>query len=418
VAPADGTDATPGDRARIFLPWLAADLHQDARWTDGFLDRMRHEADPDADEVVEAYFTESERPGAHHFFRQLVLHPDLPPEEASPAVSDYLAARPPLPRWADPARMAQGEEFFGRWGLYVPLVLICKSLPECYAAAKGVQVLHLTARLATEPRRRVVETAQMVLDVMSPGGMQPGAPGYQTVRRVRLMHAGVRYLIRNDPRIARDANGDGDGGPRWAGDWGVPINQEDLAGTLTTFSWTVLTGLQSLGAVIGGAEADAYLHAWNVVGAMLGIREELLPQDATDAEALSERVRARQWGPTPEGVEMARALVDMLDESRPARVLPGFSGTFIRHFVGDECADMLGVPPPARARRLVRAMSSVATATGLAGRRSWVLRQGAGVVSRALLRSYAAFDRGGSRPSFEIPTHLAGVRGPARRARS
>ena len=100
--------------------------------------------------------------------------------------------------------MRLGEDFFGRWGLYVPLVLMCSSLPECYAAAKGVQVLQLTARLASDTKRRVVETAQMVLDVMAPGGMQPGARGYRTVRKVRLMHAGVRYLIENDPRILAD----------------------------------------------------------------------------------------------------------------------------------------------------------------------------------------------------------------------
>jgi hypothetical protein len=390
---------------RLWLPWLAHERSEgEGRWTDELLDRMRHRADPEADAVVARYFEETAGAGPHKFFRQLASNTDLPRDECSPAVSEYLDENPPLPVWADPERMRLGEDFFGRWGLYVPLVLICSSLPECYGAAKGVQVLHLTARLASDTKRRIVETAQMVLDVMAPGGMEVGADGYRTVRRVRLMHAGVRYLIQNDPRVARTA--DAAAGPRWSPDWGLPVNQEDLAGTLTTFSWSVVTGLRSLGVPVTPEEADAYLHAWNVVGAMLGVREELLARDAADADALTRRIRERQWGPSPEGAEMTRALVAMLDESRPGRIIPGFSGTMIRHFVGDDLADHLEVPRPSRARGVIRRASLVAVAAGLAQQHSRVVREMAGRVSRGLLRTYTTIDRGGVRPSFAIPTRL------------
>jgi hypothetical protein len=218
------------------------------------------------------------------------------------------------------------------------------------------------------------------------------------------MHAGVRYLIQKDPRIARTADAPG---PRWAPDWGLPVNQEDLAGTLTTFSWSVITGLRSLGVAVTSEEADAYLHAWNVVGAMLGVREEMLVRDGDDAEALTRRIRERQWSPSPEGREMTRALVGMLDESRPGRFVPGFSGTMIRHFVGDRLADDLGVPPPSRARSFVRRARTAAIAAGLAQQHSRAARRMAGVVSRALLNSYTTFDRGAGRAAFEIPVHLA-----------
>ncbi|MFY9587130.1 MAG: oxygenase MpaB family protein [Actinomycetota bacterium] len=390
---------------RLWLPWLAEqrDLHP-SRWTDELLDKMRHIADRDVDEVVARYFEESGA-GAHEFFQQLVRTPEPLPEECSPAVAEYLNEKPPLPRWADAGLMAAGEEFFGEWGLYVPLVLICSSLPECYGAAKGVQVLHLTARLATDARRRVIETAQMVLDVMSPGGMAIDGPGYRTVRRVRLMHAGVRYLIQNDPRVNR--SGDAGPGPRWDPDWGVPINQEDLAGTLTTFSWTVLTGLRLIGVPVTKEQEEAYLHAWNVVGAMMGIKEELIPKDAADADALATAIRARQWKESIEGVEMTRALLDMLEGSGPARVVPGFGPAMIRHFIGDELADTLAVPRTTRTAGIVRRLSVAAFAAGMTQQRSRLARAMAGRVSRGLLRAYADFDRGGERPSFEIPTALA-----------
>lgn len=400
-----GTHAGTTTGPRLWLPWLAEqrDLHP-SRWTDELLDRMRHLADPEADEVVARYFEDAADAGAPEFFHQLVRKPEPLPEECSPEVAEYLNERPPLPRWADPDLMAAGEAFFGEWGLYVPLVLICSSLPECYGAAKGVQVLHLTARLATDARRRVIETAQMVLDVMSPGGMAIDGPGYKTVRRVRLMHAGVRHLILNDPRISRAGEGTG---PRWDPDWGVPINQEDLAGTLTTFSWSVITGLRLLGVPIDQHQEEAYLHAWNVVGAMLGVREELLPKDCADADALATAIRARHWKASPEGTEMTAALLDMLQGSGPARLVPGFGPAMIRHFVGDELADKLEVPRASRTGAIVRRLSVAAAAAGLAQQQSRAVRAVAGRVSRSLLRAYADFDRGGSRPSFAIPTALA-----------
>ena len=397
------------DGRRLYLPWLAPELAEGSRWSDALLDAMRRVGDAEADAVVASYFEDAADDAPHKFFRQLVERYELPPQECSESVKDFLSKRPPLPRWADADLMRAGEEFFGRWGLYVPLVLMCSSLPECYGAAKGVQVLQLTARLASDTKRRVVETAQMVLDVMAPGGMQPGARGYRTVRRVRLMHAGVRYLILHDPRIARTENAPG---PRWADDWGLPINQEDMAGTLTTFSWSVLNGLVSLGVPVDDDETEAFLHTWNVVGAMMGIREELLPKDAEDADALSKRIRARHWAPSPEGVEMTSALLEMLERSLPGRIVPGFGPTMIRHFVGDGLADDLGVPPPSRARPLFRQARLAATAVGLTQQRSWLVRKSAAAVSRALLQSYATFDRGGDRPEFDIPQTLEGVHGP------
>ena len=104
---------------------------------------------------------------------------------------------------------------------------------------------------------------------------------------------------------------------------------------------------------------------------------------------------------------MTSALVEMLDASRPGRMVPGFSGTMIRHFVGDELANDLGVPSGGRAGSLLRRASATAIAAGLAQQHSRAARRVAGMVSRALLKSYTTFDRGAGRATFEIPTRLA-----------
>ena len=124
--------------------------------------------------------------------------------------------------------------------------LLCYSLPFCYAARKGVQVLALTSRLYTNPTRRVVETAQIVVAVPRPGGLAAGGTGVRTAQKVRLMLAGVRHQIGSYPG--------------WNPEFGKPINQEDMAGTLLSFSWVIIDGLRQLGLHIDEQRAEALLH--------------------------------------------------------------------------------------------------------------------------------------------------------------
>jgi hypothetical protein len=52
----------------------------------------------------------------------------------------------------------------------VSTALYAAALPSAYASWRGVQVLGLTARLETDAKRRLNETAQSYLDVMERGG--------------------------------------------------------------------------------------------------------------------------------------------------------------------------------------------------------------------------------------------------------
>ena len=88
---------------------------------------------------------------------------------------DWLFGGPRLPDWADRARIRAGQEFFADWTLPVCTALFCASLPTGYAGADGVQVLALTSDLASsDMRRRIAETAQMLMDIMDPGPRSPG----------------------------------------------------------------------------------------------------------------------------------------------------------------------------------------------------------------------------------------------------
>jgi hypothetical protein len=376
-----------------------------SRWTDKLLDRMRELGDPVADEPVAAVL---ERGGldAVSAIMQTLVRVDQPvPEELPEELRDYLVKTLPLPEWADMGKIKRAQQLFETWGLLITLCLFCASLPASYAAAKGVKVLQMTARLDTDTRRRVMETGQFLMDVVAVGGLDEDGKGRRTIQKVRLMHAAVRHLIK-----ARNEQTPG----TWHRDWGTPINQEDLAGTLLTFSYVVAEPMPRLGARLSAEDVDAYLHLWNVIGHLLGVRDEMLVRDVSDATALVDAIRRRQFQASPEGQELTRALLDLLDELTPAHRFDDTIPPLIRHLIGDKTADLLLVPkshlfdhlgPLARAADwgLVEVVDQVERDLP----RIQLMSRMSRPLGRELVRGIFALERGGDRAPFDIPDHLA-----------
>jgi hypothetical protein len=377
-----------------------------SRWTDALLDRMRELGDPVADTPVAAVL---ERGGvdAVNAMMQTLVRVDQPvPAQLPDELRDYLATTLPLPQWADMGKIRRGQQLFETWGIEIALCLFCASLPSAYAAAKGVKVLYLTAQLDTNTRRRVMETAQFLIDVLTAGGLDERGTGRRTIQRVRLMHAAVRHLIK-----ARNEQKPG----LWHPDWGTPINQEDLAGTLLSFSYVVVVdAMRRLGAHIPVEDVDAYLHLWNVIGHLLGVRDELMVRDITDATALVDAIRRRQFKASPEGQDMTDALLRLLDELTPLHRFDDIIPPLIRHLIGDETADLLDVPHSNLGDEITRfdrvAKRFYVDAFGHGDRdsaRYEMLSRLARPFGRELLRALFTLERGGDRAPFAIPDHLA-----------
>ncbi len=375
------------------------------QWDDALLDALREEADPHADEVVGGYFADLRRQDPSQLMHGLVRHQHLPPEERDAVVARYLAEQPPWPAWAKPDLVAEGEEFFARWGSHVFTALYAASLPTAYAAAKGVQVLHLTARLATDAKRRLNETAQFHLDVLEPGGLQPGHQGYDDVRHVRLMHAAVRWLILHDDRVATTAEESPDG-LRWDPTSGLPINQEDLLETLLTFTQIVFEVFDRTGVRYTEEQAAAYLHTWCVVGHLLGMRPDLLPLDLDDASLLMAASRRRNHSRSAAGVEMTAALLEQASSVVP-RGLRGFPASAVRFYIGDSTADLLEVPPADWTLRLFKPLVRLTRLTTYAKAHGRLRHSLSSRFGRAMLTMSVKAERQGDRPSFQIPTSLA-----------
>ena len=272
-----------------------------SRWTDTLLDSMRKLGDPVADAPVAAVLERGGVDAVNAMMQTLVRVDQLVPEALPAEIQDYLGATLPLPEWADMGKIKRGQQLFETWGLQIACCLFCASLPSAYAAAKGVKVLCMTARLDTDARRRVMETGQFLVDVATVGGLDETGKGRRTIQRVRLMHAAVRHLIK-----ARNELTPG----MWPADWGTPINQEDLAGTRMSFSYVFSDPMRRLGVRVPAKDVEAYLHLWNVIGHLLGLRDELLVRDIADAADLVDTIRRRQFKASAEGQELTGALIE------------------------------------------------------------------------------------------------------------
>ena len=374
-----------------------------SRWTDAFLDDMRKVGDPVADIPVGAVLDRGGVDRVNDLMRTLVRVDQPVPSQLPDELESYLAATLPLPDWADAAKIKRAQDFFEVWGVHVSVCLFCASLPSSYAAAKGVKVLYLTARLDTDTRRRVMETGQFLMDVLMPGGLGHDGQGRRTIQRVRLMHAAVRQLI--------EARAEGDPA-LWDTDWGTPINQEDLAGTLLAFSYVVAEPMRRLGVTVSDDDADAYVHLWNVIGYLMGIREDMLVHDLDEATELVNAIRRRHFEPSPEGQDMTLALLNLLDEMTPFERLDSLVPALVRHLIDDEVADMLLVPESSLTEDLGRMRSVMHALMRVVGRgerdteRYRIISRVAEPFGRELLKTLFALERGGERAPFSIPDHL------------
>jgi len=303
--------------------------------TDAILDSARGRGDALADATVAQIFTAGDTAAVARLLASL-MRDDQPPTSAT----DYFS-RTALVVERSPQAAAAGERIFAEYGPEVMMLLCCYSLPSSYAAKKGVQVLHRTAYLAKRPNRRLFETAQFIVDVMSPGGLGRGGSGLLTAQKVRLLHAAIRHLILTDMASP------------WPVELGVPINQEDLLGTLMTFTWLILDGLNRLGVTLTPPEQQAYLDTWLVVGEVMGIEPHLLPRTVADATSVTALIEKRQVADSPQGREMMAALLGMMQANLP-HPFQSMPGCLIREFLPPDVATFLGVPSHPLEQELIR----------------------------------------------------------------
>ncbi|MCE3262667.1 MAG: hypothetical protein K0R43_1746 [Pseudoduganella sp.] len=289
--------------------------------------------------------------------------PQGTPEPVAGALQAYLAAGSSLPAWADAARIERAEELFFGMSMMSCSLLFCASLPECYVIPDLAGVLHVAGQLEAHCDYRVRATAAMIFPVMMKGGLtaQDGG-GIAQILKVRLIHATIRHLILRGNPCAAVQEGCTAVAPLAApcrnvydtlynNGWdiaanGLPCNQEELAYTLLTFHYIFLRGLRRLGLGLQPQDEESYLHAWNVVGHVLGIEEGLMShtmeQAQADFTAIQARGRLSPYLPDPRPA-LGAALMKAMQDEIPLRILKPFPVLFTRYLCGDAARVDLGL---------------------------------------------------------------------------
>jgi hypothetical protein len=289
----------------------------------------------------------------------------VPEVSADPAIvaalRAYLDEGSRLPSWADAAEIGRAEDVFMQYGPMSCVLLFCASLPQCYVLPNLSEVLHVAGQLEARTEHRIRQTAAMVFPVMMKGGLRAAqGGGVAQVLKVRLIHATIRHLIlRGPPEEASDrVESLADVGMQasftealTAYGWdvprkGLPCNQLELAYTLLTFGYVFLKGMRTLGMGLSPHEERAYLHAWNVQGHVLGIRDELMAHTMEEAQAMFEALQATAGAaPAQPDVRppLGRALIEAMARSIRIPVIRSLPVPMTRWLIGAESAAAIGV---------------------------------------------------------------------------
>jgi hypothetical protein len=370
-------------------------------WTDTFLDDMRNRGDPLADQAVAALYDTNKRDLSriNSLMRNLVSNDQLIPEQLPPEIQEYLVRSAPMLE-LDPERVLLGEQVFADHGPEILMILGFYSLPFSYSARKGAHVIYDTGLLLQRAAQRLFETMQLVVDMLSPGGMNPTGRAIRSAQKIRLMHAAIRFLLTHDPRRPWDAS------------LGVPINQEDLAGTFTVFTVIVAKyGLEKLGIVLPLEQQDAYLQAWRTVGLVQGIDPRLLPVTMAKVDEMSRIIQTRQVAESEQGRQLTASLIQAMEAILP-KPFHGTPTVMMRHFLSEDpydgrnLATLLGIPPGKLTDLLLEATIRFGEAVNYADTHSSIAQKVIRHVGLMMIEGMLRLERGGNRPPFSIPANL------------
>jgi hypothetical protein len=170
---------------------------------------------------------------------------DSVPDAPDPLRAFFTAVED-TPAWVDPHLLRDGERVFrsgGNDGLYFARDV---SFIGGYLASGFNKTLLRTGALEKGPARRFAETLQWAMDVSTENGMDRYGVGYRSTLHVRLIHSLVRRHVAAMPDWRTE-------------EWGLPINQTDMAATLVGALLAPVVGGMALGVIPSPRDLAAIL---------------------------------------------------------------------------------------------------------------------------------------------------------------
>ncbi|MGW8397390.1 oxygenase MpaB family protein [Streptomyces lydicus] len=299
-------------------------------YTEQSLNALRRTGDELADATVATLFERGEVGKFNTLMRYVSTAGQELPDGLPAVARDYLHQTSSPPAWVDWGEMEKARLFFIDNNVHISTALSFASMPACYLVPHVAQLLSATHGLKY-PAKRMAETGQFTVLLMQPDAFEAGSRFLPAAQKVRLLHASIRHHLRREDRWDVEA-------------LGTPICQEDMIGGQMMFSLQVLDALHRLGIHMSVDGAESYYYAWRVVGAMLGVDQEHVPKNLEEARQFSDLYMTRHMGPSQEGVDLTRQLIDLYEDVVPGTLFDPVVSALIRHLIGDTCADWLQVP--------------------------------------------------------------------------
>ena len=248
------------------------------------------------DELVEWMYREGMATTRPLFERALQEGIAAVPQAPAP-LREFFDHVESVPEWVDWDKIRHAELVFGlggRDGLYVARDM---SFLGGYLASGFNKTLLRTGALEKGPAKRFAETTQWAMDVSSPGGMLPQGLGYRSTLHVRMIHSMVRRHVAAMPD--------------WRGDeWGLPINQTDMAATLVGALIAPMVGALGMGRLVTPRDADATAHFARYVGWVMGVEERFLPNSFRDGVRILYHTMTAITNPDETSPQLALPMLD------------------------------------------------------------------------------------------------------------
>ncbi len=226
------------------------------------------QGDPAMDELVAWLFAEN--PGQRKkLFEQALQHGVKSLQDCPPAMTRFFELVDTPPAWVDQQKLDEAIEFMAAVGINANYILRDVALMGGYLLSGLNQALVLTGALNKGASQRVAETSKWWMECTEKGGLKREGAGFKATIHVRMIHALVRRNL--SKRQEWDAQ-----------QWGLPINQIDMAATNLAFCSLMLLGLRGLGIFPSQQESRAVMHFWKYLGWLMGVDEAWLVDNETD----------------------------------------------------------------------------------------------------------------------------------------
>lgn len=292
------------------------------------LAKYRTLGDEDADEIIRKLV---EQEGIN-YLRQIMPflsdYQNISFQNHPKVLQDFLSANSSFPAFFDKKKLIRATGFYRENQQSIGLILGLYALPYCYLGADGAKVLYLSERIRNDTYKRMLETGNFLKAVMNYDNWSEQQI-FAICLKVRFLHAAIRYFTLHSNR--------------WDMAWGHPINQEDMLGTNLAFSLIVLRGLEKLGYRVDKSYENAYLNTWNVIGFLLGVKHEIMPNNYLEAVKIEKLIANRQFRQSPESQALTSSLIQVIRGFAPNQLTADLLQEQSRLLLGEKYAKMLGI---------------------------------------------------------------------------